>query len=597
MATTDLAVPATGTLLAIVVTRHLGTDVGTSMVMPSGFNATKEQASIEEQIAKGNLEQALLLAKGGVERCGTESSQEAVLSQMTLSRVCMVNKESKLALAAAEKSLSMSRELGEAGDEIGGGWEGQALLTKAEVFRESRDLEMAQTVLEEALAMFEEEADKHHCAVAANLLSSVLLRRGEIQEGLDIALKGQEYVREDDDKEQLEITLLSVCQAHTAREEYTEAIQAATEALELAQQTGHRLGEANALSTLASIHHQQDDFSKALEVAKQMRTVCHDIKIYNGEACALLEISAIHLSDHDGKMAVRAASAAVKLCKKKWQQGMQVPALLKLAEGHLQLLGDYSYAAIESKKLKRDIVNSATRAYEAVTEAVTIAEKMGDLHMCAQAEHMNARVLLVIDEADRGLAAAQEATFIFHKLGNEKKEVEALLVTAQCFHKINSAKNWAANAAFDALDIAKKLKDEELEETCAKVMTDIGIYMRASGVTPEMMAMMQSQAPAGGEVAAAGGAQSAIVEAKPKGLDPEEVAATVQAIAREAIGIDEGLYLDSPLMDSGMDSLTAVSFRNTLQQTLAVKLPSSLMFDYPTMKEVANRIVELSNDE
>merc|ERR1719191_2083969 len=98
-----------------------------------------------------------------------------------------------------------------------------------------------------------------------------------------------------------------------------------------------------------------------------------------------------------------------------------------------------------------------------------------------------------------------------------------------------------------------------------------------------------------GAPAAAAGASSVV--AKQKGLDPEEVERVVQEMAKAAIGLDDAVYLDSPLMDSGMDSLTAVSFRNGLQQNLGVKLPSSLMFDYPTMKEVANRIVELSLED
>merc|ERR1719343_19205 len=109
--------------------------------------------------------------------------------------------------------------------------------------------------------------------------------------------------------------------------------------------------------------------------------------------------------------------------------------------------------------------------------------------------------------------------------------------------------------------------------------------------------MIAAGAAGGGEAAAAPGAGMSIEVAKPKGLNPEDVQQTVVAMAREAVGVDDGLYLDSPLMDSGMDSLTAVSFRNGLQQSLNVKLPSSLMFDYPTMKEVANRIVELSQVE
>merc|ERR1719350_2619070 len=91
--------------------------------------------------------------------------------------------------------------------------------------------------------------------------------------------------------------------------------------------------------------------------------------------------------------------------------------------------------------------------------------------------------------------------------------------------------------------------------------------------------------------------QVASIVEKPKGLNPELVSQTVQEMAKAAIGLDDAVYLDSPLMDSGMDSLTAVSFRNGLQQNLGVKLPSSLMFDYPTMKEVAKRIVELSLED
>jgi len=84
---------------------------------------------------------------------------------------------------------------------------------------------------------------------------------------------------------------------------------------------------------------------------------------------------------------------------------------------------------------------------------------------------------------------------------------------------------------------------------------------------------------------------------KPSGLSPEDVLRTVQEMAKAAIGVEDEVFADDPLMDSGMDSLTAVSFRTGLQQNLDVKLPSSIVFDYPTMKQVADRIVELSAAE
>jgi len=164
---------------------------------------------------------------------------------------------------------------------------------------------------------------------------------------------------------------------------------------------------------------------------------------------------------------------------------------------------------------------------------------------------------------------------------------------AQIYHKLGKQRQ-ASNAAYDSMDIVQKLGDEEAEKTCRRIMADIGVVMFVPGM---MQAIQAGAMPTAIEGLGGGGVESAVVDVKQKGLNPEDVMQQVQALARESIGFDEGLYVDSPLMDSGMDSLTAVSFRNGLQQTLAVKLPSSLMFDYPTMKEVANRIVELSNEQ
>jgi len=195
------------------------------------------------------------------------------------------------------------------------------------------------------------------------------------------------------------------------------------------------------------------------------------------------------------------------------------------------------------------------------------------------------------------LQAADEARELSAASQDHGSQAYATLLTAR-LHLALEHEDKAEEACNDAKALFKMAFDSEGEALAQQFLDqELGKRLKQqqmpAGFDPSMM-MAQAALPSGGGESAG---QSAMEVAKPKGLDPEEVAATVQAIAREAIGIDEGLYLDSPLMDSGMDSLTAVSFRNTLQQTLAVKLPSSLMFDYPTMKEVANRIVELSNDE
>lgn len=49
---------------------------------------------------------------------------------------------------------------------------------------------------------------------------------------------------------------------------------------------------------------------------------------------------------------------------------------------------------------------------------------------------------------------------------------------------------------------------------------------------------------------------------------------------------------DTPLMDTGLDSLSAVQFRNDLTRDFNVKLPASLMFDYPTITALTEKIVQ-----
>ena len=77
---------------------------------------------------------------------------------------------------------------------------------------------------------------------------------------------------------------------------------------------------------------------------------------------------------------------------------------------------------------------------------------------------------------------------------------------------------------------------------------------------------------------------------RPSGID---VGAAVQHVAAELVGQDTSV--DAPLMEAGIDSLGAVEFRSQLSSQLGgAKLPESLIFDHPTLREIEAHVSSLS---
>jgi len=63
---------------------------------------------------------------------------------------------------------------------------------------------------------------------------------------------------------------------------------------------------------------------------------------------------------------------------------------------------------------------------------------------------------------------------------------------------------------------------------------------------------------------------------------------TVHRLAREVVN-DDDLSFDAPLLESGMDSLSGVEFRNRLLKGFhGVRIPNSAVFDYPTVGALAS---------
>lgn len=74
-----------------------------------------------------------------------------------------------------------------------------------------------------------------------------------------------------------------------------------------------------------------------------------------------------------------------------------------------------------------------------------------------------------------------------------------------------------------------------------------------------------------------------------------EVLGTVQEAVSVILGGEVGA--NEPLMSAGLDSLSAVEFRNDLESKFGIELPGTLVFDYPTSSSIAAFISTLTSCE
>lgn len=97
---------------------------------------------------------------------------------------------------------------------------------------------------------------------------------------------------------------------------------------------------------------------------------------------------------------------------------------------------------------------------------------------------------------------------------------------------------------------------------------------------------------------AAQAAQSAaaVVSAKPA-LDVAVVSKQVRALVLDSVADDdENIVLDTPFMEAGIDSLGSVQLVTSCAKTFQLSMAPSVVFDFPSIRELANHIVAESAD-
>ncbi|MEU3777919.1 SDR family NAD(P)-dependent oxidoreductase, partial [Streptomyces sp. NPDC032472] len=123
-----------------------------------------------------------------------------------------------------------------------------------------------------------------------------------------------------------------------------------------------------------------------------------------------------------------------------------------------------------------------------------------------------------------------------------------------------------------------------------------------AGALPKVLSALPSAVPAGGTAGDGNGGDQTGDEpggesgsaAGPVVLDAEQAYTLVLRHVAEVLGYDdpEEVEVEEELLDLGFDSLMAVELRNRLNDETGLVLPSSLVFDFPTVGKLADHLAE-----
>jgi len=351
---------------------------------------------------------------------------------------------------------------------------------------------------------------------------------------------------------------------------------------------GDREGEADALRMQAEVRLHLNDFPRAIAAARRCRELQREMGDRKSEAWACVQLAQTLLSaasdEEKQELDLRA--------KAKEEKARSEGKVLESADG-TGTRQDWFHGDDEDDNQERPAKAAFERALQAAKDALQLSRPQEDEQLLSRALLSLATAQMMCLEADAAAKSIEEGLPVAQTVADASAEAHFLLVKSQ-LAEFKGAKSHpeAKQLANEALQLFTTQRDESGEAAAQAILkrltpktigvrpTDTGgpRYYSAEG-DDEMEEYWEE------EVIEEGGGGGGPVEIQPySGPNSSEIVATVSDVALSLIGV-EALDADEPLMDAGLDSLAAVEFGNTLAKEFSgVALPSTLMFDFPSVK-------------
>eukprot|EP00440_Ansanella_granifera_P024325 gb/GFBE01026423.1/.p1 GENE.gb/GFBE01026423.1/~~gb/GFBE01026423.1/.p1 ORF type:complete len:777 (+),score=240.65 gb/GFBE01026423.1/:1-2331(+) len=559
-----------------------------------GLKPAKEALAIFKELGLKKFQAAQLHSiadwhqRKGIGKQGLQYAQEALelfqsidsgkgwesAALCTLVSALMDKDDSESALKVAQAGLEKFKEKGDKAAQA------QNLDLLAGIYLASEEKEEALKMAEESLALFREVGDKRAESYVLHTVSQVQCKNDNHDEGVKLVKESLHLAAELGDTREQAKCLAQLCRMHLMSREYKEAIEFAEEAQVVFQKSGDVCGEGVTMLNKASAHMGLGEIEIAMSTAEDALTMFQQEEDRRQEATAHHFLYEIHTQAGNYEAALREVMAARTMFHKLGDQREEASMLLRLSCAHIQVLNN-------SRGLgRRETKKGCDGALKAAKEAVALGKKFEkERAFLSNAYSMLGQCQGMIGKMKEGLKSANESLRLAEEDGDRKGQAAALTTIGEIY-SMNGKKEEAKKFAYKALDIAEKIKDAQSMHTAKQLIE----HLEGKGGQQE-----QYVADQGGQVVASddGAVSAAMPAGGPyKGPSVDSLIPKINELAMSLVSVDE-LHQDAPLMDAGLDSLSMVQFRNTLQQQFpGVPMPASLIFDNPSVRAVSQNIVE-----
>merc|ERR1712050_240939 len=276
--------------------------------------------------------------------------------------------------------------------------------------------------------------------------------------------------------------------------------------------------------------------------------------------------------------AAKAAMDALKLARMDDDKKTTVQMLFLVLESNNAVLME---SAQDEKQIKA-FKTGCEKMLRLAREAVGLAVKMQDAGTEAAANFWVAHLNLMIGEVKEALTVAGKAITLAKAAKDPNVEIRIMTLTAHC-HLAFADQPAAMNALNEAMAI--EFADGDGKGMAGALLEQIaGSQMQQQQMMPMMM---QQQMMGGG-----GGGESAAQIEVYQPPDAMMVRQYILGLVQNMTGSSEEIDGDTPLMESGIDSLASVELRTQLQQEFRLNLPSTVMFNYPTISTMTRLLVD-----